>query len=103
MMNSFADFAFGARVRGNARGVYFTSAAKLGYVHFVIVYVLEIKAESAFINNGRMHRSRAGARANSSNFHVLSHEVCKRCIKLYRITKAVWPSMRRRYAIAFRP
>lgn len=66
MINSPADFAFDVRVRGNAGWVYFTSAAKLGYVHFVIVCVLEIKLGGAFINNGRMHRSRgAGARGQA--------------------------------------
>lgn len=88
MINSPADFVVWY---SRAREIYFTSAAKLGYVHFVIVYVLEIKPGNAFINNSRMHRSRAGG---SSNFHALSHEVCKRCIKLYRITKAAsWPAI----------
>lgn len=74
-----------------ARGLFYFGREIGIYVHFVVVCVLEIKLGNAFINNGRMHRSRAGARASSSNFHALSHEVCKRCIKLYRITKAAWP------------
>ena len=69
MMNLPADFALGARVRGN-EGFILLRPRNWDTSISSLCAVLEIKAGSAFINNGRMHRSRGRTLQTSMSYRM---------------------------------